>query len=497
MKRGLKTALVWIVLILVVFAAVLSQSGGTRPARSVPREIAENMITTHRVESYRIAPEGLVLKLPGGVELLVAGPPDGKMLDDLAEADVQHRAPPTESPLTSMLTMIIVAGLLLLALVFFLKRMGGGTANIFELRKSKARVVNDADKARFADIGGNAEAVELLGDIVDFLKAPQRWVDAGARIPRGVLVVGPPGTGKTLLARAVAGETNASFFYTTAAELVEMFVGIGAARVRDTFEKAGAKQPAVIFIDELDAIGRRRGSGVGTIHEEREQTLNQLLVSMDGLEQRARLVVIAATNRPDVLDPALVRSGRFDRMLRLTLPTLNERVEILKIHTRNKALDESVRLEQIARQADGFTGADLEALANEASLRAVRRTRTVNNGQGKVVLLLEDFDGARESMTKSNRQFDRLDTVLVESVSQFAEPVGRALARITLTTGAILEGEVLWMNAQHIKLRTADGAEVIVAKETAIQLVPLAGTEATPENDFQPDRWSGRSLDVG
>ena len=215
--------------------------------------------------------------------------------------------------------------------------------NIFDLRKSKARSIDNSDKAQFADIGGNQQAVELLGDIVDFLRSPEKWTSSGLRIPRGILVIGPPGTGKTLLARAVAGETNAAFLYTSATEFVEMFVGVGAARVRDTFEKALAEQPAVIFIDELDAVGRRRGSGIGTMHEEREQTLNQLLVSLDGIEQNKRLVVIAATNRPDVLDAALLRPGRFDRTLRLSLPGEQERLDILKIHTRTKPLDARCR----------------------------------------------------------------------------------------------------------------------------------------------------------
>ncbi len=228
---------------------------------------------------------------------------------------------------------------------------GGSVNSIFELRKTKAWPIDHADKAHFADIGGNRQAVELLADIVDFLRAPRRWTAAGLRIPRGILVVGPPGTGKTLLARAVAGETNSAFLYTSAAEFVEMFVGVGSARVRDTFQKAVAQQPAVIFIDELDAIGRRRGSGTGTIHEEREQTLNQLLVLMDGMERHKNLVVMAATNRPDVLDPALLRSGRFDRVLRLKPPTSNERLEILKVHTCAQNAD-TARFAGVDRRAD-------------------------------------------------------------------------------------------------------------------------------------------------
>jgi ATP-dependent metalloprotease FtsH len=395
--------------------------------------------------------------------------------------------------------LVVAAVVAMLAFLYFRKKViGGQMSNLLEFRKTKSRPVEERDKARFADVGGHRKAIETLADIVDFLRAPKPWAAAGTRLPRGVLLVGPPGTGKTLLARAVAGETQAAFFYASAAEFVEMFVGVGAARVRDTFEKAAARQPAVIFIDELDAIGRRRGSGLGTIHEEREQTLNQLLVLMDGLERHERLVVMAATNRPDVLDPALLRSGRFDRVLRLEPPTLTERVDILKIHTRNKPLDAGVSLERVAAQTEGFTGADLEALTNDAALLAVHRSRNdAAGGRGSLYLTIDDFHQALEAMTKSNRRFNRLDSLMVESVSQFAEPTGRVFARVTLTTGADVEGELLWMNAAHIKLRAADGSEVIVAKDLAERIVPLKSVEPVPQGDFLPDRWAGRNLDVG
>jgi hypothetical protein len=234
------------------------------------------------------------------------------------------------------------------------------------------------------------------------------------------------------------------------------------------------------------------------MHEEREQTLNQLLVLMDGMEQHKNLVVMAATNRPDVLDPALLRSGRFDRMLRLKPPTTGERMEILKVHTRRKTLTPPVSLESIAEQTEGFTGADLEALTNSAGLLAMRRTRAEANGSaGSISLTTDDFREALQQMPQSNRLFDRLDSVLVESASQFAEPVGRALVRLTLTSGAVVEGEVLWMNATHIKLRLTDDTDLIVAKDAAAQMVPLPGTESAPEADFVPDRWAGRNVDVG
>jgi cell division protease FtsH len=492
-RKG-KTALVWIVLLAVVIFALLSRSNKTPPPM-ISSEKAAAAIASGTVVAYRVENQGLVLVTTAGAMLAVAPPVSADVWKRLNESEVGYQPPSDDSPWTTLVTIVIVAAAALIALVYFGRKMQGRQFNsIFELRKSKARPVADADKAKFADIGGNRAAVELLGDVVDYLRSPERWTKAGLRVPRGVLVVGPPGTGKTLLARAVAGETQAAYFYTSAAEFVEMFVGIGAARVRDTFEKATKQQPAVIFIDELDAVGRRRGSGIGTMHEEREQTLNQLLVLLDGMEKHARLVVMAATNRPDVLDPALLRSGRFDRVLRLELPTKGERLEILTIHTRNKSLDVTLDLDRIAAETDNFSGADLEALVNSAGLLAIRRTRGANGDS--VCLTNEDFAVARQEMLKSNRSFDRLDSVLVESASQFAEPTGKALARVTLVTGETLEGQVLWMNAGLMKLRLADGSEVAVAKKSAAQIAPLEGTESVARGDFIPDRWAGRSLET-
>jgi cell division protease FtsH len=499
-KRGTRTILIWILLVALATFALLNRSrGDKRPDGYVSIEQSLDMIDEGEVSAYRVRDQGLQLLTSDGQLLAVHPPMSARVSQRLEEARIPFMPESRRSDNTTLIAIIVIPVVLGLAFFYFWRKTNAGQMNnIVELRKSKSRSVADRDKARFADIGGHRQAVDLLADIVDFLQAPQLWMESGTRLPRGILLVGAPGTGKTLLARAVAGETQSAFFYTSAAEFVEMFVGIGAARVRDTFEKAAAQQPAVIFIDELDAIGRRRGSGMGAMHEEREQTLNQLLVLMDGLEHYDQLVVMAATNRPDVLDPALLRSGRFDRVLRLQPPTLVERVEILKIHTRSKRLDTSVSLEQIADQADGFTGADLEALTNDAALLAVRRSRNDTTGNPRsVVLTSDDFARAREAMTTSNRQFNRLDSILVESVSQFAEPTGRVLARVTLTTGNSVEGEVLWMNASHVKLRAADGSEVVVAKDLAERIVPLAGTESTPPGDFTPDRWAGRNLDVG
>jgi cell division protease FtsH len=503
-KKSAKTALIWIVLIALVCLGVMTRNGPMPNPITLTPALALERIDAGDILNYRLQNGNIILSTHDGEALRVA-PMDGAVIRRMNEmripfvqANASLVSSFSRSPSAQILLTIIIAAIVFLAVIYFFRKRSVGNVNsIFELRKTKARTVGDTDKAKFTDIGGNQDAVETFADIVDFLRYPERWKAAAARLPRGILLVGPPGTGKTLLARAVAGETNSAFFYTSATEFVEMFVGVGPARIRDTFEKAAAAQPAIIFIDELDAVGRRRGSGHGTIHEEREQTLNQLLVMLDGLERHERLVVMAATNRLDVLDPALLRSGRFDRVLRLESPSVDDRAEILKIHTRDKPLDNAVSLDNLAKRTDGFTGADLESLTNHAALTAVRRCRASNNGHGQLALTNEDFDKALKAMKRSNRQFDRLDSVIVESLSQFAEPTGRASVRVTLTTGTILEGDVLWMNAVHIKLKLADGSEVVVAKDMAEQLVSLEGTERVAEGDFKPDRWAGRDLEIG
>jgi cell division protease FtsH len=264
---------------------------------------------------------------------------------------------------------------LLAALFFFFFRSARGAGNqAFSFGKSRARL-NSPDRpvVTFADVAGTEEAKEEVEEIVDFLKSPERFHALGGRIPRGVLLVGSPGTGKTLLAKAIAGEAQVPFYSISGSEFVEMFVGVGAARVRDLFEQAKRNSPCIIFVDEIDAVGRHRGAGLGGGHDEREQTLNQILTEMDGFDTNAKVIVIAATNRPDILDPALLRPGRFDRHIVIDLPDIKGRAAILKVHTKDKPLEEGINLEVIARETPGFSGADLANLCNEAALLAARR----------------------------------------------------------------------------------------------------------------------------
>jgi cell division protease FtsH len=294
-----------------------------------------------------------------------------------AKVEVAVKAPSgTEGAIWNVLSLILPA-LLIGGLIFFMFRQAQGQSNqAMGFGKSKARLYgNEKSKVVFEDIAGNDEAKEDLTEVVDFLKHPKKFQDVGAKIPKGVLLVGPPGTGKTMLARAVAGEAEVPFFSISGSEFVEMFVGVGASRVRDLFEKAKKNAPCIIFIDEIDAVGRRRGSGMGGGHDEREQTLNQILVEMDGFETGTNVIVLAATNRADVLDPALLRPGRFDRRVNIILPERKDREAILKVHFQNKPLDDSVNLDKLAAKTAGSSGADLANIANEAAIIAARHNR--------------------------------------------------------------------------------------------------------------------------
>jgi cell division protease FtsH len=294
-----------------------------------------------------------------------------------SEADIPFRTDPQNTGFwTSALLTIAPVFLILILLLFFMSSMQGGGNRVMSFGKSRARrMTKDSPKVTFNDVAGADEAVQELQEIKEFLESPQKFQKLGARIPKGALLVGPPGTGKTLLARAVAGEAGVPFFSISGSDFVEMFVGVGASRVRDLFEQAKQNAPCIIFMDEIDAVGRQRGAGMGGGHDEREQTLNQLLVEMDGFDSKAGIIMLAATNRPDILDPALLRPGRFDRQIVVDRPDLPGREKILKVHTRGKPLGEDITIETIARGTPGFTGADLANLVNEAALLAARHNK--------------------------------------------------------------------------------------------------------------------------
>ena len=318
-----------------------------------------------------------------------------------------------EDPGSSSLLYIVVNVLPMLLLIgvafwFFSKQLSGNKSSM-DFGKSKARLSSDNNKVTFKDVAGLKEEKEEVKELIDFLKNPKKFQKLGARIPKGVLLVGPPGTGKTLLAKAVAGEADVPFYFISGSDFVELFVGVGASRVRDMFQQAKRNAPCLIFIDEIDAVGRQRGTGLGGGHDEREQTLNQLLTEMDGFGANEGIIIIAATNRPDVLDPALLRPGRFDRQVTVNLPDIKGREEILAVHARNKTLADGITLENLAKRTPGFSGADLENLLNEAALLAVRRN--------KDEITMSEVDEATDRVlmgpAKASRKYSENDRKLV------------------------------------------------------------------------------------
>ncbi len=338
-----------------------------------------NIIPKTRTNTYEIT--GRLKDYKDNETFIIYLPHSDEFVSRIIESEEKYQfklTTETDPEASSWLTIIIeVLPILLLvgATFWIFTRQIGGNNKSMDFGKSRAKLMENDKKTTFKDVAGLTEEKEEVQEIIDFLKNPKKFQTMGARIPKGVLLVGPPGTGKTLLARAVAGEANVPFYYISGSDFVELFVGIGASRVRDMFKQAKMNAPCLIFIDEIDAVGRQRGTGLGGGHDEREQTLNQLLTEMDGFGANEGIIIIAATNRPDVLDPALLRPGRFDRQVTVALPDKNARIEILKVHARNKTLDKSVTLEYLAKRTPGFSGADLENLLNEAALLTVRRNK--------------------------------------------------------------------------------------------------------------------------
>ncbi|MEE9344183.1 MAG: ATP-dependent zinc metalloprotease FtsH [Methylococcales bacterium] len=374
--------ILWVV-IFIALASVFNNFGsqGTE-SQTIPYSQFIAAVKSGEVETVFIEDNSINGKYKSGADFISYSPNDSHMVDDLLNNGVEilARAPEEESLLLGIFISWFPILLLIGVWIFFMRQMQGGGAGgrgAMSFGKSKARLLEeDQIKATLDDVAGVEEAKEEVGEIVDFLKDPSKFQKVGGKIPRGVLMVGPPGTGKTLLARAIAGEAKVPFFTISGSDFVEMFVGVGASRVRDMFEQAKKHAPCIIFIDEIDAVGRHRGAGLGGGHDEREQTLNQLLVEMDGFEGNEGVIVIAATNRPDVLDPALLRPGRFDRQVTVGLPDVRGREQILNVHLKKVPTDDSVEIKYIARGTPGFSGADLANLINEAALLAARQDKS-------------------------------------------------------------------------------------------------------------------------
>lgn len=342
----------------------------------------EEVVITPSTSAYTYQITGKLKDAKEGETFSVKTPLSDTVINKIVAASeekdfkiVSKSDPSSNAWITFLLNIAPTLLLIGLAFWFFTKQLNGQKGSM-DFGRSKAKLDPDKGKVTFKDVAGLPEEKEELQELIDFLKNPKKFTKLGARIPKGVLLVGPPGTGKTLLAKAVAGEANAPFYFISGSDFVELYVGVGASRVRDMFKQAKQNAPCLIFIDEIDAVGRQRGTGIGGGHDEREQTLNQLLTEMDGFGANEGIIIIAATNRPDVLDPALLRPGRFDRQVTVALPEQKAREEILKVHARNKVLSKGVHLDSIAKRTVGFSGADLENLLNEAALLAVRREKS-------------------------------------------------------------------------------------------------------------------------
>jgi cell division protease FtsH len=387
---------IWLVVALVLMT-VFNQFNSHQPSSAQAQmDYSQFLEEVRQGHVSKVTIEGRTLKAvtTDGKRITSYAPQDLWLVSDLIKNGVKIEAKPEEEP--SMLMNILVSWFPMLLLIgvwiFFMRQMqGGGKGGAFSFGKSRARMLDESkERYTFADVAGCDEAKEEVSELVDFLREPAKFQNLGGRIPRGVLLVGSPGTGKTLLAKAIAGEAKVPFFSISGSDFVEMFVGVGAARVRDMFEQAKKQSPCIVFIDEIDAVGRQRGAGMGGGNDEREQTLNALLVEMDGFEGASGVIVIAATNRPDVLDPALLRPGRFDRQVVVPLPDIRGREQILMVHMRKVPIAADVKADILARGTPGMSGADLANLVNEASLFAARR--------GKRFVEMDDFESAKDKI---------------------------------------------------------------------------------------------------
>src|SRR5487761_753908 len=401
---------IWGILVLAVLAVLIVPSLMPRSsARSISYSQYIQDVKAKQVATATIGNTSGVItgKLSNGTSYTTTGPKPASQSDvTLMRKDgvsVNFTNPPTNL-LGALLPYIIFLGIGIVLMIFISRQARGQMSGIMSIGRSKARLFSsDRPSTTFQDVAGYTGVKQEISEVVDFLRTPGRFREIGAKIPKGVLLVGPPGTGKTLLARAVAGEAGVPFLSVSGSDFMEMFVGVGASRVRDLFQTARKQAPAIIFIDEIDSIGRKRGAGLGGGHDEREQTLNQMLSEMDGFDASEGVVIMAATNRPDILDPALLRPGRFDRQIVVPLPDLNERTPILQVHCRDKRIGPDVDLELVARGTPGMSGADLANLVNESALHAVRR--------GGSSIAMADFDAARDRVLMGQR---RESTVLSE-----------------------------------------------------------------------------------
>ncbi|WP_338450483.1 ATP-dependent zinc metalloprotease FtsH [Niallia oryzisoli] len=464
MNRIFRNTIFYLLIFLVIIGVVSFFNSGNQPTDNITYDTFMEHLENGDVTSLSMQPERGVLEVRGQLK----GYEEGKYFityvsntdseierinSMAAEADLKLEKMPAKetSGWVTFFTSIIPFVIIFILFFFLLNQAQGGGSRVMNFGKSKAKLYSeDKKKVRFKDVAGADEEKQELVEVVEFLKDPRKFVELGARIPKGVLLVGPPGTGKTLLARATAGEAGVPFFSISGSDFVEMFVGVGASRVRDLFETAKKNAPCIIFIDEIDAVGRQRGAGLGGGHDEREQTLNQLLVEMDGFGGNEGIIIIAATNRADILDPALLRPGRFDRQITVDRPDVKGREAVLKVHARNKPLDDEVNLKAIAQRTPGFSGADLENLLNEAALVAARRD--------KKKIDMTDIDEATDRVIAGPAKKSRVISEKERRIVAFHE-AGHTVIGLTLDDAEIVQKVTIVPRGQ------AGGYAVMLPKE--------------------------------
>ena len=465
--------LIWciVAVVLVLILSVVLTSTLTAP-RSVDFTEFCQMIKDGEIDSVQIS--GYVYTgtdKETGSRYQAPGPRSGDPLQDMFNQAIASRGDAVSVSFTDpnagsfMNYLIPLIGIILVCVVFWLliRQTQGGGSKAMSFAKTKARV-NSNIKVRFSDVAGAEEEKTELAEVVEFLKSPRKFSDLGARIPKGVLLVGPPGTGKTLFAKAVAGEANVPFFSISGSDFVEMFVGVGASRVRDLFDAAKKSQPCIVFIDEIDAVGRQRGTGLGGGHDEREQTLNQLLVQMDGFETNEGIIVMAATNRADILDPALLRPGRFDRQIHVNLPDVRGREQILKVHARNKPLAQDVNFKILSRMTSGFSGADLENLLNEAAILAARAGK-------KMIGNKELFEGINKVLLGPQKR-SRLVTEADKRITAYHESGHAIIAKLCKNCDPVQEVSIIPRGAAGgYTMTRPDSDDVYMTKEKLTDLV--------------------------
>ncbi|AYF04295.1 ATP-dependent zinc metalloprotease FtsH [Bacillus mobilis] len=462
MNRIFRNTIFYLLIFLVVIGIVSYFNGSTQKTTSVSYDKFITKLEKGEVRNVQLQPKNGVFEVKGqfnnssqGEQFVTYAPNTEelqKKINDKAQgAEVKYQPAEETSAWVTFFTSIIPFVIIFILFFFLLNQAQGGGSRVMNFGKSKAKLYNDEKKkVRFRDVAGADEEKQELVEVVEFLKDPRKFAEVGARIPKGVLLVGPPGTGKTLLARAVAGEAGVPFFSISGSDFVEMFVGVGASRVRDLFENAKKNAPCIIFIDEIDAVGRQRGAGLGGGHDEREQTLNQLLVEMDGFGANEGIIIIAATNRPDILDPALLRPGRFDRQITVDRPDVNGREAVLKVHARNKPLDENINLRAIATRTPGFSGADLENLLNEAALVAAR--------QDKKKIDMSDIDEATDRVIAGPAKKSRVISEKERNIVAFHE-AGHTVIGVVLDEADVVHKVTIVPRGQ------AGGYAVMLPKE--------------------------------